>query len=189
MQNILILGSGRTGKSTLARMLKREIPQYNLIHTDALRAAIMQDLPQKFAAELLHYEASDYFVNLLLGFLEQQTRQNYNQQGFILEGTPIYPHHLIQRKEKNQILPIFLGHGALTAEQIQTMIRQHDTAQDWSYYLSDQELHERAQRFYQLDQIFQAECKTYNFPYYNTSKHRTNTLKQIAHHIIKTLNS
>lgn len=42
---ILILGPGRTGKTTLARLLRAELPTYNLLHADALRAAIMKQLP------------------------------------------------------------------------------------------------------------------------------------------------
>ncbi len=183
MQNIFILGSGRTGKSTLARMIKTKAPQYNLIHTDALRAAIMQDLPPKFADEILHYEANDYFANLLLGFLQQQTKQDFNQQNYILEGTPIYPHHLTNRISNHQAKFIFLGHGNLNAAEIATLIRQHDTKQDWSYYLNDDELHARAERFWQLDQTFQSECKKYNFPYYDTSQNRNKILTQILEQI------
>lgn len=36
MKNILILGCGRAGKSTLSRLLKSKYPEYNLVHMDAI---------------------------------------------------------------------------------------------------------------------------------------------------------
>lgn len=37
MKNILIMGIGRAGKTTLSNMIKNEINSYSLIHGDCLK--------------------------------------------------------------------------------------------------------------------------------------------------------
>ena len=48
MKNILILGVGRAGKSTLSRMIKDRFPEYDLIHTDSIRNAILYNIDETF---------------------------------------------------------------------------------------------------------------------------------------------
>ena len=42
MKNILIMGIGRAGKTTLSEMLKDKYNNYNLIHSDSLKWAMIR---------------------------------------------------------------------------------------------------------------------------------------------------
>ena len=42
MKNILIMGIGRAGKTTLSNMIKEKYPQYNLIHSDIIKWALIR---------------------------------------------------------------------------------------------------------------------------------------------------
>ncbi len=42
MKNVLIMGIGRAGKTTLSRMIKDNINGYNLIHSDSLKWAMIR---------------------------------------------------------------------------------------------------------------------------------------------------
>ena len=42
MKNILIMGIGRAGKTTLSKIIKDKIDSYNLIHSDALKWAMIR---------------------------------------------------------------------------------------------------------------------------------------------------
>ena len=42
MKNILIMGIGRAGKTTLSNMIKEKYPQYNLIHSDSIKWALIR---------------------------------------------------------------------------------------------------------------------------------------------------
>ncbi len=41
-ENILIMGIGRAGKTTLSKIIKDKIDSYNLIHSDALKWAMIR---------------------------------------------------------------------------------------------------------------------------------------------------
>lgn len=42
MKNILIMGIGRAGKTTLSKMIKDKYNSYNLIHSDSLKWAMIR---------------------------------------------------------------------------------------------------------------------------------------------------
>ena len=42
MKNILIMGIGRAGKTTLSNMIKDKYNSYNLIHSDSLKWAMIR---------------------------------------------------------------------------------------------------------------------------------------------------
>lgn len=47
MKNILIIGIGRTEKTTLSKMLKKEFNNYNLVHSDLLKWAMIRAKDQE----------------------------------------------------------------------------------------------------------------------------------------------
>ncbi len=42
MKNILIMGIGRAGKTTLSKMIKDRYKSYNIIHSDSLKWAMIR---------------------------------------------------------------------------------------------------------------------------------------------------
>lgn len=42
MQNILIMGIGRAGKTTLSNMIKEKYNNYSLIHSDSIKWALIR---------------------------------------------------------------------------------------------------------------------------------------------------
>lgn len=178
MKPILILGAGRSGKTTLARQLKNKLPGYDLLHADSVRFAIMQKLPSKFPNELLHYEANDYYSSLLLGIIEDHIKQSAEGQSLILDGGYITPSFL--NKNNPDAIVIYLGYGNSTPEQIFQNIRDHDTPSDWSKSLTDAELESKIKHFQTIDQLFQKECKKYGYSYIDTSKNRSKILESLC---------
>ena len=186
---ILILGSGRTGKTTLARMLRAKLPTYNLLHADALRATIMKQLPPKYPEELLHYEKNSHYANLLLGLAHEQMQQDQSEQGFILDGGAISPKFLAKHPfstERNPIV-VFLGHGDLDADKIFELIRKNDVSTDWSSGLDDEALRAKTTHFAKLDQIYRTECQETGLRYIDTSKNRPTVLREVLQGILQNL--
>lgn len=91
MKNILILGPGRAGKSTLSRMLKEKLPKYNLIHTDAIRNAIQFNLPSEYVKDFLNYKENKFFQQVLLTFLSEQSEQDKNSYGVYWKERKYFP--------------------------------------------------------------------------------------------------
>lgn len=186
---ILILGPGRTGKTTLARQLRAGLPTYNLIHADALRATIMKQLPAKYPEELLHYEKNSHYANLLLGLVSEQLEQDQRAQGLILDGGVISPKFISSHPIITTHSPIivFLGHGSLDAEGIFQLIRQNDTASDWSSELDDDTLRAKTAHFAKQNQTYRTECTDTGLRYIDTSQNRASILADLEQEILRNL--
>lgn len=89
-KNILIMGIGRAGKTTLSKMLKDEINSYNLIHSDALKWAMIRAKNQEEyyrtnIDKAKEFEQGEYFQKTLLEFFNTLIKNDKNGYGYILE--------------------------------------------------------------------------------------------------------
>ena len=71
MKNVLIIGIGRAGKTTLSKMIKDKINSYNLIHSDSLKWAMIRakDEEQYYRTNVdkqKEFEHGEYFQKTLL---------------------------------------------------------------------------------------------------------------------------
>ncbi len=186
---ILILGPGRTGKTTLARLLRAELPNYNLLHADALRSAIIDQLPGEYSGELLYYEKNTHYADLLLGLVDEQLQQDQDTQGLILDGGVISPQYLAAHPIMSDYKPIvlFLGHGNLDSEGIFQLIRKNDTATDWSSKLDDAALRVKTDYFAKQNQAYRNECVATGLRYIDTSQNRPEILQHLKQEILQSL--
>lgn len=91
MRNILIMGIGRTGKTTLSNMIKEKYKQYNLIHSDSIKWAIIRATGREkyyrtHIEEQKEFEHSEYFQKVLLELFNSCIRNDKNKYGYILES-------------------------------------------------------------------------------------------------------
>ena len=69
MKNVLIMGIGRAGKTTLSRMIKDNINGYNLIHSDSLKwAMIRAKNKEKYVHKYIHFEKKYCMILKYLSF-------------------------------------------------------------------------------------------------------------------------
>lgn len=47
MKNVLIMGTGRAGKTTTSKMLKEKYKEYNLIHSDSIKWGLIRGGEQR----------------------------------------------------------------------------------------------------------------------------------------------
>lgn len=186
---VFILGPGRTGKTTLARLLRAKLLNYNLLHADALRSAIINQLPGEYSGELLYYEKNTHYADLLLGLVDEQLQQDQNTQGLILDGGVISPQYLATHPVMSVHKPIvlFLGHGDLDSEGIFQLIRKNDTATDWSSELDDAALRAKTAYFAKQNQTYRTECAATGFKYVDTSQNRPEVLERLKQEILQSL--
>lgn len=77
MKHIIIAGSARSGKTTLAAMLKERFPVYNLFHGDCIREWLISLYGKKRASQIVH---SDGYANAMLQLVNailKDTKQVY----------------------------------------------------------------------------------------------------------------
>ena len=179
MKHSIISGTARSGKTTLAKMLKEQLLSYNEFHGDCIREWMIRLYGQKRAREITH--SSDYpesMAKLTDAFI------SFVSYPCIVEWSRYFPHneHLIS--EKHECVFIYLGHGGISTEELFDQIREHESLDDFTSSLSDRELLSACERWSETDKQFLMECRKYNKDYYDTSNNRMTTLFDITQKII-----
>lgn len=185
MQNILIMGIGRAGKTTLSNMIKEKYNNYSLIHSDSIkwaliRAAGKESYYTKNIKEQKEFEHGEYFQKVLLEFFNSCIRNDINNRGYILESGQLEPKIVKEYIDFKTTKVIALGHGNLTKNDIIKLCRDNDTSEDWSFGLSEEELDAHAEKWAETNQILKEDCPKYGIEYIDTSKNRKEILKNIV---------
>lgn len=135
MQNILIMGIGRAGKTTLSNMIKEKYNNYSLIHSDSIkwaliRAAGKESYYRKNIKEQKEFEHGEYFQRVLLEFFDSCIRKEKNDYGYILESGQLEPKIVKEYIDFKTTKVIALGHGDLTKNDIIKLCRDNDKPED-----------------------------------------------------------
>lgn len=188
MRNILIMGIGRTGKTTLSNMIKEKYNNYNLIHSDSIKWSMIRAMgKEKYyrtnIEEQKEFEYSEYFQKVLLEFFNSCIRNDKNKYGYILESGQLTPKYVKEMINYEETLVICLGHGNLKEKDIIGLCREHDTNQDWTYDICNKDLQEHARKWSERNELFKLECPMYGIKYIDTSENR----EQILHSILESI--
>ena len=70
MKNIVIIGVGRAGKTTLSNMIKDKWNQYNLIHSDSIKWGIIRGKGEEpYYRKNIKAQCSPDYIHILIGIL------------------------------------------------------------------------------------------------------------------------
>jgi len=203
MKNIIIAGSGRAGKTTLARKINEEL-NYFVISVDKLVATFQGAYPQlniklawnrrkttdnlaPFLGHFLGAFSSSHGVAYELNLRAHAVKGNR----FVLEGgyfnfekiLPILKMYEIEEL-KDSFLLIGLVQNKKKADEFVNDFKKYDTEDDWTYGFDDDELREYARK----DAIPFSRSMTdylmeYGFTIYDTSTEREQVFEKILEDI------
>lgn len=181
MNNIVISGVPRTGKTTLAMMLKEKNPNLNIISLDCLRNSFDDIFPQldinPRGGENCFIDFPK-FISRLLYWNKKDLKSKFN---YIIEGTQILPD--TAKKLFSDCTVIYLGHGNLSCNEILSNIRKYDTPDTYSYKRDDDIMLKSIKKHRSIDYDIQEKCKQYGFKYIDTSFDRIQRLKKLIDEI------
>jgi len=207
MKNILIMGIGRSGKTTLSNMIKNKYNSFNLIHSDCIKWGIIRaEGKEKYYEENVdeqkEWEHSKVFQNIILEFFNSSIRndggalgylngKNLTERnnsgigsfGYILESGQLEPKCVSKKINFKNTIVICLGLGTLTKQDIFDLCRKNDTEMDWSYQTSDADLRKHIDKWYEMNEQLKIECPKYGIEYIDTSKNRKEVLNKILEDI------
>lgn len=189
MKNILIMGIGRAGKTTLSKMVKDKINSYNLIHSDSLKWAMIRAKDEeKYYRENVdiqkEFEHGEYFQRTLLELFKALIRNDKKGYGYILESGQLHPRIVKEMIDFDNTIVVCLGLGNLTAEDMVNQCITYDTEESWTYGLSKEYLLKHAEDWYNCNEMLKIECLKYGIKYIDTSKNRKEVLSQILNEIV-----
>ncbi len=185
-KNIIIAGPSRAGKSTLAAKVNREL-NYRVISVDKIAAIFNRAYPQLDIR--LNWDREKTTRNLapFLGhFLGCLSKEN----GFVLEGSyfefdrisPILKMYGIEEM-KDTFSLIGLVQNNKTADEFIGDFKVHDTEDDWTYHLDDEELVKVAEDAISFSRSMSNHLAKHGFRIYDTSKSREQVLDRIIEDI------
>ena len=200
MKNIIITGTGRAGKSTLARKIKDEL-NYFVINNDKLVAAFGEAYPQLNiyignGNESIKNIAP--FVGHFLGMFSSPdgrglfpyTHGALKNNFFVLEGwsfdfeqiLPILKMYGIEDMKKHFTL-IGLVANEKTVDELVGDMKKHDTKHDWTYGFDDDDLRKLAEENLSYSRYLSDYLIKYGFIIYDTSKEREQIMDKIIEDI------
>jgi hypothetical protein len=202
MKNIIISGSGRAGKTTLARKINEEL-NYFVISVDKLVAVFQGAYPQldirlnwnrrkttdniaPFLGHFLGAFSSSHGVAYELHLRAHAVKGNR----FVLEGgyfnfekiVPILKMYGIEELKDNFLL-IGLVQNNKTVDEFINDFKRYDTEDDWTYNFSDDDLREISEDTISFSRSMTDYLVKYGFKIYDTSTEREQVFNKIIEDI------
>jgi len=201
LKNIIIAGTGRAGKSTLARMISEELNCF-VINNDKLIATFGEAYPQLDIRLAWNREKVTKniapFLGHFLGMFSAAdgqgllpcTHGGLKENRFVLEGAhfdfeqivPILKMYGIDEL-KDHFLLIGLVTNNKTIDELVSDLRKYDTEADWTYGFDDDGLREIAEDAISFSRHMTDYLAKYGFTIYDTSTEREQVLRQIVEDI------
>lgn len=186
MKNIIIGGTVRSGKTTLANLIRDKF-NYSKVESDTIVNAFDKVFPEfgithknpKLAREI--YEP--FLFEVLNGFCRDL---KYANNVTVFPGAQFLPENLSRYEKLDKFIVVFLGFDSVKPEELLKAIRDNDTEDDWTHKKDDEWILRFCKNIIDESELIKNECKKYGFNYFNTFNDRDNVLNQICD-MIKTM--
>lgn len=189
MKNIILLGVPRAGKSTFAKMLVKEFPNYNILQDDAIVGAYIS------ASEELQREKQrdKEYTNITL---DMQLAREISKKTFdcsikyeptlnyLWDTKSLSIKDAYQYKQKGNIVIVF-GYPQITAEECFHNILQYDTEEDWTYIEPGWRLMRYCKAYTEDSKVFEKEAKKLHLKFVDTSYDRESVLQELLEWVKK----
>ena len=173
-KHIIIAGTSRSGKTTLASMIRKKRSYYNYIPMDSIKRGIFNNFVKTSGKRWP--QASPKLVKLM-NSITGSNNSNINKHFYIFDIPTLYPRDVANLNNKDTIV-IFLGYPNITTEKKIELIQKHDPKCYWSYGLSKDKLRKIVVSNIKFSKFLEKECKDLNIKFFDTSKNREVILKK-----------
>jgi len=197
LKNIIIAGTGRAGKSTLAKKISEEL-NFFVLNNDKLIATFAEAYPQlniRIGNGEKNMKNIAPFLGHFLGMfsapdgrgLFPYTHGALKLNRFILEGAhfdfeqieSIFEMYGIGKLRDNFLL-IGLVQNEKSVDEFVRDLKKYDTQYDWTYSFDDEKLRKIAEDNLSFSQSMSEYLPKYGFAIYDTSAERESVLERIA---------
>lgn len=185
MKNIIIIGSPRSGKSSLANLLVDQYG-YQIIRTDTVRKAFHYVFPNLNITSKTAINHKS-FKKFIYHFFNMSITYHRNKYPYILESCDITIKDYQEMFETEDTLLCVLGLSDITPQELLANIRKYDTPTDWSAKYSDTYMLDKCKDYISYSKENKALCEKYGFYYFETSRDRSSIFKEIVKNIEKDL--
>lgn len=165
MKNVIIAGSSRAGKSTLAKAIAKK---YNIsyIPFDSIVSTIEKLYP---GVGIAHCDENRKMSKRIAIFLEEYIKHlSYEDITYVIDLYQIFPSDLKEILNPNDHLALYLGYLDLPAKSKLMDIRKFARDKDWTKKTNDEDLIVILNKFISESKIMKDECMNENYEFFNT---------------------
>lgn len=178
-KNIIIIGSSRSGKTSLALQICRGY-EYNLINLDSVVSGIENGLPElNITRRLTGKDDTKKLMSFLNAYLHSLNSYNNLQRSinYVIEGSYIDLKNLKNLQKK--YIVIVLVEKYKTAKEYYDKMLRYDKSYDWTAQIRKSELYDYAKNLKKDNDRIIRYCSKNGIIYYDTSKKRDIVFKEV----------
>ena len=180
MKNIIIGGTVRAGKTTLANLLREKFG-YSKVESDTIVNAFDKVYPELGIThknpELAREKYQPFLFEVLNGFCKDI---KYCGNITVFPGSQFLPENIAKYENFDKFIVIFLGINAKSSEELLKTIRENDTENDWTYKKSDEWMLKFCGNLIKESNLLKEDCEKFGFYYFNTFDDRPLVLNQVC---------
>ena len=183
VQNLIIAGVFRSGKSTISSMVSKKYGYQHII-MDSINEGFEKVFPMigiDTKAKIDDIERLCGISKTIAPFINamlESGRYNEFKPGMVLDVYELLPEDYIKYiKQDNCKIFYFLSED-ITPEERYKIFRKYDTENHYSYNMPEKELLEFCNRLIRENEYIKKQCKEYNLPFFETSKDRNEVFKK-----------
>ena len=183
MKNIIILGTARAGKTTLASMLHEKY-NYSIISIDSFVSALHDSFP---SLGITHSNTENKF-KLLPPFIfsyMNKIMNEYPEERFVIEGWHVFPKDIIELFCNIDVKIICLGYTQITYDKALYEIRRNETKNSYTTKMTDNKVKDLILNHINYSKILKKQCEENNIKYYDTSFDRDKVLEEAMQYLLE----
>ncbi len=178
--HVIIAGTARSGKTTLAMMMnKHGFTHYKM---DSIKRGLFETLNLNDNK----WENVSPIMCLIINKIikDNRTDTNYNLEKYLFDTPFIYPSD-IEKIDTKDTLVIFIGYAHISVEEEIRLIRENDKEFYWTTKIDDETLRRWTVENIEYSKFLESECKRLGIKYFDTSFDRDKVLEEAEKYILE----
>lgn len=183
MKNIIIGGTVRSGKTTLANLVREKLG-YSKIESDTIVNAFDVAMPEIGIRHKTPERTREIYEPFLFEILNGLNRDlKYGGNVSVFPGSQFLPENISRYEKKDKFIIIFLGVGDCEPKELLKKFRENDKESDWTSKKDDEWLLVSCEKIIKESDEIKKQCEKFGFYYFDTFKNREEVLEEICEKI------
>lgn len=166
-KSVFIGGVSRSGKSTLAAMVRQNNPQLSALSGDSFVSTFQRIYPELGISHQQEHGITCKNLDAFLFMFLEKLNKNENIP-FVFDTFHVMPDQIARRGLQHIYKVVFLGYPDMTAEQKLQEIRQFDAQDSWTQEIDDTTLLEWVGEFIAHSKQMKAQCEEHAITFIDT---------------------
>lgn len=182
-KHIMIAGVTRAGKSTVSKLISKRLG-YQHISMDAIIAGFEKNFPEVGIDTEAHMPSMDIMKNIshkIAPFIQSMIDDGDYEEcdyGMVIDIHQLLPEDYITYIDRNKCDIFYFVTADCTREERFEILKNYDTPDDYSYYMTDEEKYESCGEMIEQSEFIMRECRKYGLPYFETTHNRERVIEQ-----------